>query len=401
MKTIQSPTATGLLAAMGLCLFNTADAEGTNYDSVWREARNGAIARIINPDDYQCEPSVFDDWFSDKVYEMGVLDFYALLFTGGLDLAFYRSFLFAQEASTDIIGVNGEYTKILSKRHKDNQRFWDVPTGNIQLRGLHGTVLADDAKMVETTIAIYQFEYGEEISEAEAQELVDLAQAIVEGGTEVDLGPLLGPLIGLPDPFLYTPPGIPGGYNHPFLSLDAFASWTEDEPEDSPFADLPDTIVMGDGLLEAFVDFGIMLGDPSLANEAPEAIHAHEFAHHVTNKLGVFDGSDELPYEDLPEATRRTELMADAFGAYYCAHARGASFQAKRFVDVVTTAYSVGDCEFDSPGHHGTPNQREAASLWGGDLAQSAKKQGHIKSAWEVLDRFEDTLPELVAPEAP
>ena len=42
-------------------------------------------------------------------------------------------------------------------------------------------------------------------------------------------------------------------------------------------------------------------------------ILAHEFRHHVQYQLGVFDSGSADP----AEATRRTELMADAMAAYY------------------------------------------------------------------------------------
>jgi len=110
-------------------------------------------------------------------------------------------------------------------------------------------------------------------------------------------------------------------------------------------------------------------------------------------ELGAFGAS-------TPEGTRRTELMADAFGAYYLAHAKGATFQAKRIVDTFEIVREIGDCAFDSPGHHGTPNQREAAAMWGAELAASAQKQGHINSATLMLTLFEAELPDLIAPDA-
>jgi hypothetical protein len=99
------------------------------------------------------------------------------------------------------------------------------------------------------------------------------------------------------------------------------------------------------------------------------------------------------------EATRRTELMA-AFGTYFTTHSRGLALNAKRVLQGERTFYEVGDCSFDSPGHHGTPNQRLRAAQWGADLAASAHKQGHILPSLTVANRFDAALPALVAPDA-
>src|SRR5262249_31372899 len=157
----------------------------------------------------------------------------------------------------------------------------------------------------------------------------------------------------------------------------------------SPFLGIPDKIIMGDGLVKALEDIG-------LGTESRDFVHAHEFGHQVQFELGVFDD-----YDGSPEATRRTELMADGFGAYYCAHSRGASFQANRFANVMNAAFAVGDCAFAFPGHHGTPNQREAAAQWGENVAASARNQGHIYPAAKMRVLFDAALPSLVAPDAP
>ena len=54
----------------------------------------------------------------------------------------------------------------------------------------------------------------------------------------------------------------------------------------------------------------------------------HEFGHHIQYELNLFD-----PPLTGAEATRRTELMADAFATYWAMHARGLSLNAKRVVD--------------------------------------------------------------------
>jgi predicted metalloprotease len=146
---------------------------------------------------------------------------------------------------------------------------------------------------------------------------------------------------------------------------------------------------MGDGLLDGLAAIG-------LSDVAPDYVHAHEVAHHVQFEIGAF-----LPGPPTPEGTRRTELMADAFAAYYSSHARGATFNEKRFVDVMASAFGVGDCSFASPNHHGTHLQRERAAAWGGSIVEGEQEKGHIKSAYEMLWLFDLALPVLVAPDAP
>ena len=290
-----------------------------------------------------------------SVIDSDVLD--VLFGYGVLDWATYYSLIFDNDASDDYIGVDGEHTKELAKRHRDNQRFWDVYTRDVQLQGMHGADVAYDDKMVPTV----QFLFG--VDEDTAQGIVDYVQSVIAGSI---------------------------GYDHPFLTLNAFAFTAEGEPG---FEHVPDKIVMGEGILDALTDMG-------LGKNGPEFVHAHEFAHHVQFELEIFEPFDPTD-PDQAERTRRTELMADAFGAYYLAHARGASFQAKRVVDGIMAAYAIGDCAFANPGHHGTPNQREAATLWGIDVVRSAHKQGHIKSSEVMLALFDDELPNLVAPDAP
>ncbi len=393
-----------LVASLSLCYSTSQGAQGLKIDSTWREALNHAAEHLINPDDYECGPTAFDYWFNDKVGEMGVFEFYALYLSGALDWSTFYSLFLDNDASDDYIGVKGEYTKRLSIQHKDCQRFWDVPTGDVLLQGMHGAVLEEDTKMLPSIYLYEALEHGVAITEVEAQEMLDLVQAVIEGGTAVNLWPLLEPLVDPANPNYealkellsnYTSAGIPGGYNHPFLTLNAFAFSAEGIDFLGDGNIIPDKIVMGEGILDALEEIGLLIGDPGLVIDAPEFIHAHEFGHHVQFELGVFDD-----YDGTPEATRRTELMADSFGAYYCAHARGATFQAKRFADVLNAAAVVGDCAFDNPGHHGTPNQRERAAQWGGDLARAKGKRGLIKSASSVWALFDADLETLILPDS-
>lgn len=328
-------------------------------DTAWREARERAVARVIDPSDYECGPTGFNTWIDAKfgaVENFGA--FIDILNVGALDWPTYYSLIIDNDASDDYMGVNGEQTHEMVKRHRDAQRFWDVPTDDILLQGMHGADIADDAKM----IPVVQLILG--VDATAAAGIVDYVQSVIEAD-----------------------PGL--GYDNPLFTLNAFAFTSEGAPVGSPFYGVPDKIVMGDGISAALADLG-------LGTNAPDYVHAHEFGHHVQFELGVFD-----TFGGAPEDTRRTELMADAFGAYLCAHSRGASFQAKRIADVYGAGYLIGDCAFDNPGHHGTPNQREASTMWAAGVADNAENQGHIYSAQTMLELFDAQLPTLVAPDAP
>lgn len=320
-------------------------------DSPWQHA----LRRVIDPDDFECGPTDFDVWIQGVLAETNLDTLAAIDMFAATAWPTFYSLLFDNEDADDFIGVNGEYTTEQRRRHRDNMRFWDVPTGDVQLHGMHGVDIADDAKMVPTV----QFVLA--VDAATAQAIVDLVQALIEGEPTI-------------------------GYDHPFLTLNAFAFSAEGEEVPGVGA-VPDKIVMGEGILEALDEMG--LGD-----SGPDFVHAHEFAHHVQFEIGAFDSP--LP---PPEATRRTELMADGFAAYYATHARGATLRTKRVMDVVQSAFVVGDCAFDNPGHHGTPNQREAAAQWGLGLADDLPR-GHVRSSLTMLDLFEAQLPILVAPDA-
>ena len=143
---------------------------------------------------------------------------------------------------------------------------------------------------------------------------------------------------------------------------------------------------MGDGIIEAYEAIG--LGDVGV-----RVIMAHEFAHHVQFELGVFDTGPTDP----AEATRRTELMADAMASYFGTHKKGLALNSKRVADALLSFYTVGDCAFDNPGHHGTPLQRQRAADWGADLAAAAKPRSYVLPAETFVELFEAALPGIIS----
>lgn len=283
------------------------------------------------------------DWDSDVI-------FFASL-TGMLDFPTYDALLFTNSESGQQFGINGEYTQRITKTLKDLKRFWDIQSSQIIAVPMHGSMLQDRNRVIRIDMILY----GD--SEVGGEFWADFIASLLQ-----------------------TVPQYRNG-NHPIFTFNAFAQQSFSFP---PYGVIPDKIVMGDGIMDAYAAIGF--GDV-----APQAILAHEFGHHVQFKIGVF--GDEVS----PEATRRTELMADAFSAYFLSHSRGASMQWKRVKEFLQVFFNIGDCSFTSINHHGTPTQRMAAAEWGYQLADNAQKQGHIMGAVQFAALFDAALPAIVS----
>lgn len=266
------------------------------------------------------------------------------------NLPTYDALVFVNSPENQVFGQNGEYTQRLTKTFKDLQRFWNIQSQNIVLGAMHGSMLQDRAKIIRT----YKVVYG--LSDADAAYYADLVQATLSQFPELRNG------------------------NHPLFTFNAFALSSLNIP---PVGTIPAKIIMGDGIMEAYTAIGY-------DDVAPQAILAHEFGHQIQFQLNLFPSGPSTP-----EGTRRTELMADAYSAYYLSHARGASMQWKRVQQFLQVFFNIGDCSFTSTGHHGTPTQRMAAAEFGYNVANDAQKQGHILTVQEFTTLFEAQLPAL------
>ncbi|MDI3320383.1 hypothetical protein [Pinibacter soli] len=276
--------------------------------------------------------------------------FYASL-TGMLDFPTYDALLFENTESGQQFGINGEYSHRITKTMKDLKRFWDIQSSQIIVVPMHGSMLQNRDKVIRIDMILY----GD--SEIGAEYWADVIAELLQGIPQYRNG------------------------NHPIFTFNAFAQGSFDFP---PFGVVPDKIVMGDGILDSYAAIGY--GDV-----APQAILAHEFGHHVQFQRGVFGNVSS------PEATRRTELMADAMSAYFLSSARGASMQWKRVKEFLQVFFNIGDCSFTSINHHGTPTQRMAAAEFGYQTANNAQKQGHIMSANDFIALFDAALPGIVS----
>lgn len=269
----------------------------------------------------------------------------------------YDALFFGTQGDPDYaLGTQGRQ---IQNTFRDLTRFWsDVESDDIQLLGMDGDALLDAERIARTLTAMVA---TGELGPMTAEEIA------LEARTVADFMAAQGDF-----------------HTNPLWTLNAYAFTGEGDPN-PVFAALPDKIVMGEGIVEAYEAIG--LGDVG-----PRAILAHEFAHHVQFELGTFDSGPADP----AEATRRTELMADAMAAYYGVHKKGLALNKKRVVDALLSFYTVGDCGFASPGHHGTPLQRQRAADWGADLAAAAQPRSSVLPAAVVIEMFDAALTRIV-----
>ncbi|MGN6600351.1 MAG: hypothetical protein ACTHMW_13860 [Actinomycetes bacterium] len=310
-------------------------------------------------DDTQpCAPTEFDSYVDNLINSMSREELIFLVNNiEMLDIPTYDALLFGTTSDARY-NLRSDYRRSLTTTFADVKRFWDIKSGDIQLISMHGEMLKDQqrvARMLQVDLGIPGFGLSKDAALAKAK-------TISEGISK----------------------GLLGGGTNPLFTLNAFAFSAEGDP-DPLVKDVPDKLVFGDGIVDALNTLG--LGDVG-----PRAVMGHEFGHHVQFEDDLFDS----PLTG-PEATRRTELMADAFGTYFTVHARGLALNAKRVLQVEKSFYEVGDCQFSNEGHHGTPLQRLAASTWGAEVAATARPQGFILPSLKLDDMFEAKLSSFVA----
>lgn len=306
----------------------------------------------INPGDYQCKSTALNTYLDNEIAKIDPGSLFVLAILGGFDLPNYDALVYGSDTPANTYGANGEYTLKLTHEFSDLKRFWDVDTRSFDMVPMHGTEVYASVESTERAVELL---YGPGDL---AHQIAELLYSVVQSDPALQKGA------------------------HPLFTFNAFAF------PGLPELGIPERIVVGDGIMQGMEAVG--LGDTG-----PRAILAHEFGHQVQFKDNLFDS----PLTGA-EATRRTELMADAFGTYYLTHKRGLALNAKRLLPSEASFYQVGDCGFDSDGHHGTPNQRLRSSTWGADVAASAQKQGHIQPSLWLGAQFDAELPFLVAPDA-
>jgi hypothetical protein len=325
----------------------------------------------INPDDYMCPVSTpIFDYYSDAFFEFlfGETDIFFLLY-GDLWadlLPQYEALIFLESDRKQEYGYDGEFTNAINRTNIDLRRFSDIPSDELQVVPMKGSMLYDTERVARAYQSPLVPPFGG-LSEADAYFVAGLIQDALDASELLD------------------------GGNHPLFSFNAFAF------SGSAGLGIPPKIIMGDAILNGYADLGF--GDV-----APQAILSHEWAHHIQYAYSWFN--DEVPSLDPPadaaEETRYSELMADAWAAYYLTHSRGGTLRQRRVAEFLEVFYQIGDCAFSDPSHHGTPNQRMKAAMWGFDLADQAQVQvqGHIMSSQEFHDAFVANYLSFIQPDA-
>jgi hypothetical protein len=316
-----------------------------------------ALARAVAPS--ECEGTLLDAYIDELFADMTDEQFGFLVAHQDtlLNVPTYDALFFGTTGDPDY--ALESHAHQIQDTFRDLRRFWDIESADIQLMAMHGDVLLDADRIARTLTAMVATGQTDPMTPAEIQE---------EATTVAD--------------FMRTQGDF---YDNPLWTLNAFAFSGEGETD--PFlAALPDKLIVGDGIVAAYDAIG--LGDVGV-----RVIMAHEFGHHVQYELGVFGTGPTDP----AEATRRTELMADAMAAYFGTHKKGLALNRKRVADALLSFYTVGDCQFDSPGHHGTPLQRERAADWGADLAAAAKPRSYIVPPATFVELFDAALPQIIS----
>ena len=315
------------------------------------------VAAAIDPSQYECQPTAFSNYANALLDGVDLGTLLILVLLGVLDFPTYDALLYGKPGNAEDYGLPAAYKGPVTQAVKQSQKFWDVDLFDVKTLAMQNDMLADHARMTRVIGVLFGTD------EADAAETATLIMDVIASS-----------------------PPLEGGAN-PIFTLNAFAFSAEGET-DPIFQGIPDKMVFGEGMATALDVLGV-------GTTGAKAVVGHEMAHHVQYEQGYFDS----PLTG-PEATRRTELMADAFGTYFVAHPRGLKMNAVQIHQAEQSFYQVGDCSFTSAGHHGTPNQRLKASVWGAELARAAVSPYPVLASDAIFAKFEKKLPNFVKPDA-
>lgn len=317
---------------------------GTSYDE---QLYKRSLLRVINPAAYACDPTVskMDAYLNGTIKDWTLMDM-LMVYLFSDYLTEYTIFIHNTNPKDQVFGMNGEYTNKVNQTFDQLNKFYGYQDESIDLVSFKGSFFADEAGISR----LYQEGYGYDKATADYFAL-----------------------------FFHQYFSQPQFWemNHPFLTFNAFAVSPMQVENTNLITNYK--IALGDGMMDFYASIG-------LADVAPQAILAHEYAHQIQMRKDYF--LTPASSKDLPEATRYSELMADAYASYFLTDKRGATMNAKRVEQFFQVFYNIGDCGFSDPGHHGTFNQRLSASKFGFKVADDTQKNGHIMAIEEFYAEF-------------
>lgn len=282
--------------------------------------------------------SPLTEWTTQEIRDMGYLSYKELFENKIIQMAYvYKHYI--DKTHEDEYFVNDVQTEELVRRHRDTIDFWNtadidnsIMKDEILLLSMHGSDLKDNGKLIPTIMKIFDF-----TSTSDVIAFASKVQTMIED--------------------------LPGGYDNPLLTMNAVATRsTHNHGTFNGHSDssrrVKDSIIIGDGVLKFLLDGGY-------ETSGPDFVHAHEFGHHLQFQMDLAVPPDAGFVHD----DRRKELMADALGGYFLAHDDGGDFDADEIGVFDRTAFATGDCSVANADHHGTPEQRQCAAIWGASLA--------------------------------
>ena len=299
-----------------------------------------------------------------------------LALIGALDSATYQA-LYEGDTNKTLtrFGEEQDKTKLIKKSFKDIKAWWDIDTGTVTLSAMKDDIATNFTKKGLKYQARYAYV-------AAIMSKFDGEYDPRDTSTGVHYAEFEAAFVKNVPGILSFVPALDYGEN-PLYTLNAFAFTPT--PGLASEAGLPKRFVFGDGMLS-------YLRVSKAGDTGIHTVMGHEYGHHLQFVMGT-----EYPGANQAEKTRHGELEADYFANYYGAHKAGLKYTKAERQLSIDMGYAIGDCGTDSPGHHGTPLQRQAAAVSGQALADTQKKNGHVFAAESVRLKFNKELPNILA----
>jgi hypothetical protein len=141
---------------------------------------------------------------------------------------------------------------------------------------------------------------------------------------------------------------------------------------------------------DGVIRFGLYLHNDLVA-QYPDGLPvagvlAHEWGHEVQFAYSWMNPNQST--------VKPTELEADAFAGYYMGLAKLWAWS--NITSFFNAVFNLGDYNFNSPQHHGTPQERLAAARLGFDTAFAASSSGRLLNYTDLHFIFSSNLPRAV-----